>query len=68
MSTVGREIDLRSQPCVCLHPYWEINLVGTMIHDKVENPVVEVSKIFKFRLDMDKYIKICQIFIIFRLH
>ena len=28
-----------------------------MIHDKVENPVVEVIKNSKFRLDMDKYTK-----------
>jgi len=42
--------------------------MGIMIHDKIENPVVEVIKNFKFRLDMDKYTKIRQIFIIFRLH
>ena len=48
--------------------YWEINLIGTMIHEKVENFVLEGLKIFEFRLDVDKYTKIYQIFIIFRLH
>ena len=38
-----------------------------MIHDKVENPVVEVLKNIEFRLDVNKYIKIYQTFIIFRL-
>ena len=33
--------------------YWEINLIGTMIHEKVENSVLEALKIFEFRLDVD---------------
>ena len=50
--------------------YWEINLMGIMIHEKIENTVLEIIKNFEFRLYtyMDKYTKIYQIFIIFRLH
>ena len=36
-----------------------------MIREKVEDTVLEVIKNFEFRLDMDKYTKICQIVIIF---
>ena len=30
--------------------YWEINLIGIMIHEKVKNSVLEALKIFEFRL------------------
>ena len=44
--------------------YWDHNLIGITIHEKVENPVlqIEVFKIFGFRLDMNKLIKHYQIY------
>ena len=30
--------------------YWEINLIGTMIHDKVENSVLESLKTFEISI------------------